>query len=53
MEVVAELERLTGKPVVSSNQATVWAAFRKVGVDRPNPGYGKLIDSLASESVAA
>jgi maleate cis-trans isomerase len=53
MEAVAELERLTGKPVVSSNQATVWAAFRKVGVDRPNPGYGKLIDGLASESVAA
>ncbi len=53
MEVVDELERRTGKPVVTSNQATVWAAFRKVGVHQPIHGYGKLLERLAFEPVAA
>ncbi len=53
MEVVDELERRTGKPVVTSNQATVWAAFRKVGVHQPIHRYGKLLERLAFEPVAA
>ncbi len=53
MEVVDELERRTGKPVVTSNQATVWATFRKLGVDQPIHGYGKLLEDWASEPVAA
>ena len=28
LEAVAELERRTGKPVVTSNQASIWAAYR-------------------------
>ena len=47
METAAELERRTGKPVVTSNQATVWATFRKVGIDTPVKGYGSLLESLA------
>ena len=47
MEVVAELERLTGKPVVTANQATVWVAFKHLGITNPKPGFGSLIDSLA------
>ncbi len=47
MEAAEELERRTGKPVVTSNQATVWATFRKVGVDKPIKGFGKLLESLA------
>ena len=50
MEVVAELERRTGKPVVSANQATVWEAFRRLGIDDPRPGFGSLLDKLAPVS---
>jgi len=50
MEASAELESRLSKPVVTSNQATVWAAFKKLGLD-PNPGFGSLIDSLAGAAV--
>jgi maleate isomerase len=32
MEIADELERESGKPVVTSNQATVWATFRVLGL---------------------
>ncbi len=51
MEVAAELERRTGKPVVSANQATVWAAFRRLGITNPQPGFGSLLGKLAQVSV--
>jgi maleate cis-trans isomerase len=51
MEVAAELERRTGKPVVSANQATVWAAFRRLGITSLQPGFGSLLDNLARISV--
>ena len=44
LEVVDKLEQRTGKPVVTSNQALVWAAFRKAGVQQPIHGYGKLLE---------
>lgn len=53
MEVVDALEKRTGKPVVTSNQATVWAAFRKAGVTQPIKGFGRLMESLSAEPVAA
>ena len=46
MEGAAALEERTGKPVVTANQATVWAAFRELGI-RPNLGFGSLLDALA------
>ena len=52
MEAVDELERRTGKPVVSSNQAIIWATFRKVGIKTPIKGYGRLLESLGA-TVAA
>ena len=48
VEVVAELEKRTGKPVVTSNQANMWATFRKVGITQPIYGFGKLLESLAT-----
>lgn len=45
MEVVGELERATGKPVVTANQATVWVAFRDLGI-QPKRGFGSLLDSM-------
>ena len=47
-EVAGELERRTGKPVVTSNQATIWAIFQKVGLDRPIEGFGRLLESLTT-----
>ena len=47
MEAVEELERRTGKPVVTSNQATIWATFRKAGITQPIRGFGKLLESPA------
>jgi len=41
--VLAELERELGKPVVSSNQALLWHAFRVVGAPRAIPGFGRLL----------
>ncbi len=52
MEVVAELERRTGKPVVTSNQATVWAAFRALGIDAPIEGYGSLLADRETRKAA-
>ena len=49
MEAVEELERRTGRPVVTSNQATIWATFRRLGI-RSERGYGRLLDSLVAAS---
>ena len=43
MEIVDQLERESGKPVVTSNQATVWAALRALAVSEPVDGYGRLL----------
>ena len=48
VEAVGELERRTGKPVVSSNQASIWAAFRALGLRPKITGYGRLLESLAA-----
>ncbi len=48
LEAVDEFERRTGKPVVSSNQATIWAIYRNLGISEPLGGYGKLLESLAT-----
>ena len=41
-EVVQELESRVGRPVVTANQATAWAALKRVGVRRPDPSFGTL-----------
>jgi len=43
IEVIDTLERDVGKPVVTSNQATLWAALRKLGIHDQISGYGKLL----------
>lgn len=47
VEAVEEIERRVGKPVVTSNQASAWAAFRKIGLTKPIEGYGRLLRSLS------
>lgn len=42
--VIAKIEALTGKPVVTSNQASAWAMMRHSGLDHRPQGYGRLYD---------
>lgn len=44
IEIIERLEKTTGKPVISSNQATLWYALRKLGIKDSIGGYGKLLE---------
>ena len=43
LNVIDELERRTGLPVVTSNQAAFWHAAKLAGWSRPIPGFGTLM----------
>jgi maleate isomerase len=45
--VIAELERRSGKPVVTSNQAMIWHLLRSSGITEPVSGFGMLFDGAA------
>jgi maleate isomerase len=49
---IAELEAVTGRPVVTSNQAQVWEALSMVGYTRPLHGYGSLLQGLTPARAA-
>jgi maleate isomerase len=42
VDVIGDLERDSGKPVVTSNQAALWCALRTLGVSDVVPGLGAL-----------
>ena len=42
LEVIEPLERDLGKPVITGNQALMWACVRKLGILEPIPGIGKI-----------
>lgn len=44
IEVIARLERKLGKPVISSNQASLWAALKKLNYCSSIAGWGKLMN---------
>ncbi len=44
LEVVDKLERITGKRVVTVNQATIWMSLRKIGVTDAIHGFGRLLE---------
>src|SRR5712691_389726 len=46
VEAVSAIEHGTGKPVVSSNQSTIWTALRALGITRPITGFGRLLENL-------
>lgn len=46
VEAVAAIEARTGKPVVTSNQSTIWTALRALGLTRPITGFGRLLENL-------
>jgi len=43
IEVIEDLERQLGKPVITSNQATLWACMKKLGVPYSNSKLGRLL----------
>jgi maleate isomerase len=43
VEAVEEIERRTGKPAVTSNQASIWMTLRRLGHAKPIPGFGRLL----------
>jgi len=42
-EIIECLEKDLKKPVITSNQASLWAALREAGVREPIEGYGTLL----------
>jgi maleate isomerase len=42
IEVIENLERQLGMPVITSNQATLWACLKKIGLRPTNPQLGRL-----------
>ena len=42
LSIIEALEAKLGKPVTSSNHATLWAALRRAGVNDPLPAGGRL-----------
>lgn len=43
LEVVQEIERRAGKPVIASNQAMIWDTLRLAGINDRIEGYGRLL----------
>ena len=46
MGVAAELEAELGKPVIAINAATLWHAYRTLGINDQVPGAGRLLATL-------
>ena len=46
IEILEEVERELGKPMVSANQATMWLMLKKAGVKGPISGFGTLLRKL-------
>jgi maleate isomerase len=42
-DVIEEIEKDSGKPVVTSNQATAWHLMKLLGIDDVVEGYGQLL----------
>ena len=42
VEAIHEIESITGKPVITSNQAQVWSCLRKAGIKDNIKGFGKI-----------
>jgi maleate isomerase len=48
VEAVEPLEQRTGKLVVTSNQASIWATLQRLGHTEPIAGFGRLLRSLGA-----
>ena len=41
---LGEIENITGKPVITSNQAQVWSCLRKAGIKDTIQGFGQIFN---------
>ena len=46
MEAAAEIERRSGKLVITTNMATAWRTFKIIGIDQATPGIARLLDEM-------
>jgi maleate isomerase len=44
--IVEDLERAVGKPVLTTNNMTVWHALKKIGVNEGRAGFGRLLADM-------
>ena len=51
VEVIDEIERITGKPVITSNQAQLWSCLRKAGIKDKVMGFGEIFKCLGSSLI--
>ncbi|GAA5231914.1 maleate cis-trans isomerase [Verticiella sediminum] len=49
MSRVEALERKLGKPVLTTNQVSIWAALRLLGQSTPLSGWGSLLSGMAEK----
>jgi maleate isomerase len=43
---IAPWEQQFGKPVITTNQASLWAVLRAMGISTPLPGKGRLLEEM-------
>ncbi len=53
VDAIAELEQRLGKPVVTSNQASLWYALRRCGIGESIAGLGRLLSLPLPREVEA
>jgi maleate isomerase len=53
MEAIEPLEKILGKPVITSNQALLWHALRTAGIREPLPNLGSLLRVVDSQYAKA
>ena len=46
MDWIAEWEQQFGKPVITTNQAALWAVLRAMRISTPLPGKGRLLEQM-------
>ena len=46
MEAAPEIERATGRLVVTTNMATIWRTLSKINQREPLPGHGRLLSEM-------
>jgi maleate isomerase len=51
VEVIDEIERITGKPVITSNQAQLWSCLRKAGIKDKVMGFGEIFKCSGSSLI--
>lgn len=47
LDIAGELEQHIGKPVITSNQATIWLALKRLGATAQGSGLGSLFETPA------